>query len=228
MSGIVVLHGGAEFQAASAPMDTEVLLRAGAGPVVVLAGAASPGRDYATATANGVRHFAGLGADASAAPDSRVDLSGTLAALAAARVLVLPGGSPTRLRAVLTGPVGDAVLAVLARGGTVYGASAGAMLLCAWTVLPDSPRRPVVTGLGAVARTVILPHWSGERRDWLTAVGASVPADTRILGLPEASGVLFEGDGPILTLTALGPLPAQLLGTESASLELGVPIPWPD
>lgn len=226
MTGVVCLHGGAEFQLASVPMDTEVLRLAGAGPVVVLAGAASTGRDYAGAAANGVRHFASLGADARAAPDSRVDRAGALAAIADAKVLVLPGGSPSRLRDVLAGDVGEAVLALLARGGVVYGASAGAMLLCAWTVLPDTRGRPVVAGLAAVARTAVLPHWSGGRDDWLKGINAVVPSDTRILGLPEASGVIIEASPAGQTITALGPQPSVLLAPVPARLPLGLPQAW--
>src|SRR5512135_1135300 len=144
-------------------MDADLVRRAGGGPVVVTALAGSIGADYRTATANGVRHFAALGAHpVIAAPDARTDPDGARSAVERARLLVLPGGSPARLAAALRAtPVGGLVTALLAGGALVMGASAGAMLLCAWTVLPDQPDPAgpgVDRGLGAVANALVLPH----------------------------------------------------------------------
>ena len=101
MTGLVCLQGGGEFSPGCVPMDTDLARRAG-GRVVVTALAGTVGRDYRTATDNGVRHFRGLGAtDVVAAPDVREDPEGALAALRTARLLVLPGGSPSRLLAAL-------------------------------------------------------------------------------------------------------------------------------
>lgn len=194
MTGLVCLQGGGEFSAACRDMDAELVRRAG-GRVVVTALAGAPGRDYDTATANGVRHFAALGADVVGAPDARSDPAGAEAALAGARLLVLPGGSPSRLLAALTTtPVGAAVGAVLEDDGVVMGASAGAMVLCPWTVLPDRGRM-VERGLGAVADLLVVPHWTG-RSDWLSVA----PAEGEVLGIAEESGVLVAGG----TLTAVG------------------------
>ena len=59
-------------------------------------------------------------------------------------------------------------------------------------VLPE--RRPVavVPGLGVVPGALVLPHWSGERADWLRAADAVVPAETVLLGVPEGTGVLVR------------------------------------
>lgn len=190
MSGTVCLQGGGEFSAACRPMDTDLVRRAG-GLVVVTALAGAPGLDYDTATAHGVRHFAGLGApDVVGAPDARQD-RGALEVLRSARLLVLPGGSPSRLLDALqqTG-AGQAVSDLLDAGGVVMGASAGAMVLCEWTVLPDRGLQ-VVPGLGLVPGVVVLPHWSGGRPDWLSAVDAVVPPEATVLGIPEESGVLI-------------------------------------
>ncbi len=84
----------------------------------------------------------------------REDEAGALAALRRARLLVLPGGSPSRLLAALQDTaVGELVATLLADGGVVSGSSAGAMVLCDWTVLPDrrGPQGTVVErGLGLV------------------------------------------------------------------------------
>jgi cyanophycinase-like exopeptidase len=197
-------------------MDLDLVRRA-AGRVVVTALAAERGRDYDTATANGVRHFRAVGAgDVLGAPDARDEPAAALELIATARLLVLPGGSPTRLLGALrsTG-VATAVSALLDDGAVVMGASAGAMVLCPWTVLPD--RRAVggpavEAGLGLVGDLLVVPHWSGgsSRGDWLRAIEAVVPATTTVLGIPEESGVLVEGD----VLTAVGRSATRLLHEE--------------
>lgn len=217
MTGTVCLQGGAEFGPLCRAMDADLLLRAG-GPVVVSALAGTPGRDYRTASENGVRHFRELGAqDVVAAPDAREDPEAARAVLARARLLVLPGGSPSRLLDALrsTG-VDDVVSALLADGGVVSGSSAGAMVLGGWTVLPDrrgSSGPAVVRGLGAVPDVLVLPHWSGSgREDWLGAVRTAVPADLVLLGIPEQSGVLVDGE----RMAAVGSAPTELLRTGRA------------
>ena len=222
---MLCLQGGAEFAPGCAPMDADLLLRAGGGPVVVTALAGAPGREYRTAGENGVRHFRGLGArDATVAPDVREDPDGAVAALRRARLLVLPGGSPSRLLdALQSSPVGDLVRSAVEDGVAVLGSSAGAMVLCEWTVLPDrrGPAGPaVVRGLGVVPGVLVVPHWTGERADWLRAVARAVPSGVSVLGLAEQSGVLVE-DGAV---TAVGQSPAALV-TEGRALPVGSSAP---
>ncbi|MEO6204685.1 MAG: Type 1 glutamine amidotransferase-like domain-containing protein [Mycobacteriales bacterium] len=212
----ICLQGGGEFSSGCRAMDADVVRRAG-GRVVVSALAGSPGRDYDTATANGVRHFRAVGAgDVVGAPDARTDPVGALAALSQARLLVLPGGSPSRLLAALhETPVGDLLAKALADEVVVMGSSAGAMVLGSWTVLPD--RRDagglaVVAGLGLAGDVAVIPHWSGgsSRGDWLRALAAHLPGSTALLGVPEESGVLVENG----VLTAVGRTSTRLLGLE--------------
>lgn len=208
VSGIVCLQGGGEFSPGCVPMDAAVLERS-QGPVVVTALAGAVGEDYRTATANGVRYFLELGApDVVAAPDVREDPADGLRALRSAGLLVLPGGSPSRLLDALTSSgAADVVRALLDADGTVVAASAGAMVLCDWTVLPDrrGPERSpvsVVPGLGVVPGILVLPHWSGgsSRGEWLRAIRATVPDDLELVGIPEESGLLVEDRG----MTAVG------------------------
>jgi cyanophycinase-like exopeptidase len=210
----VCLQGGGEFSVGSRAMDADLARRA-AGRVVVTALAGAPGRDYDTATANGVRHFRAVGAgDVVGAPDARTAPDEAAAVVRSARLLVLPGGSPSRLLTALQStPVGELVGALVADDGVVMGASAGAMVLCPWTVLPD--RRSgggmaVEPALGLVPGVVVVPHWSGgsSRGDWLRAIEAAVPEGVEVLGIPEESGVLVEGD----RLTAVGVGPTRLVG----------------
>jgi len=179
-------------------MDADLVRRA-PGRVVVSALAGTVGRDYRTATDNGVRHLRSVGADdVVAAPDVREDRDAALEALAGADLLVLPGGSPSRLLAALQDTGADRVIADrLAAGALLMGSSAGAMVLGAWTVLPDrrGARGPqVVRGLDLVPGVLVVPHWSGRasRDDWLAAIEDEVPDDVVVLGIPEESGVLVE------------------------------------
>lgn len=217
MTGRILLQGGAEFGPACAEMDIALLAagRAALGReprVVVTTLAGAVGRDYETATANGVHYYRSLGAaEVSGAPDVRADAPAALESLALADLVVLPGGSPARLLEALTGtPVGDLLPALLDRDGSISGASAGAMVLAAWTVLPEErgPRGVrVVPGLGLVPGIAVVPHYQAAagpspstRPRWTEAVRAQAGADVAVLALPECSGVLVDDRG----WTALG------------------------
>lgn len=211
---VLCLQGGAEFGPGCRAMDRELLRRTGNGQVVVAALAGAPGAEYRTAGDNGVRHFRALGAaSAVVAPDIREDRRRALDVLRSARLLVLPGGSPSRLLAILqTTPVGALLGELLEDGVVVLGSSAGAMVLCEWTVLPDrrGPSGPaVVRGLGTVPGLLVVPHWNGgsSRGEWLRAIEQTVPPAVQVLGLPEESGVLVED----ATLTAVGQSPTALV-----------------
>jgi cyanophycinase len=220
---VLCLQGGNELTPGCRAMDADLLQRAEGGPVVITALAGAEGREYRTAGDNGVRHFRALGAaDATMAPDVREDREGALAALRRARLLVLPGGSPARLLDVLRStPVGPLLQELLDDGVVVMGSSAGAMVLCDWTVLPDR-RGPkgtaVVRGLGLVPDLAVVPHWSGgsSRGEWLRAIDETVPSGVHVLGLPEESGVLVHDD----ELTAVG-TSATTLVTGGRPLPLG-------
>lgn len=205
----VCLQGGREFSAACREMDEQVLALVD-GPVVVTALAGAPGREYETANDNGVEHYRSLGAEVVGAPDVREDPEAALEVLRTARLLVLPGGSPGRLLTVLQDTaVGALITELLAAGGAVSGASAGAMVLCAWTVLPE--RGPeVAPGLGAVDGLLVLPHYRGDRPEWQRVIDAGVPREVEVLGLPEESGVLVQ-DGQV---TAVGGRPTRLVRAE--------------
>ncbi|MHB8452450.1 MAG: Type 1 glutamine amidotransferase-like domain-containing protein [Mycobacteriales bacterium] len=186
---VLCLQGGGEFGARCRGMDEQLLLRCGSGPVVIAGLAARPGLEYETACANGAGYFARLGArEVRTAPDARTDLPGALAALGAAGLIFLPGGSPRLLLDSLSGPVGELVAERAGAGVPVVGASAGAMVLCEWTALPEGPGAvEVVPGLGLVPGVLVLPHYTPAGPSW------PAPAGVRLLGIPEASGVIVEG-----------------------------------
>jgi peptidase E len=218
MPGLICLQGGGEFSSGCSEMDTQLLVRA-PGPVAVIALASPPGEAYRRTNAHGVSHFRRLGAEVFAVPDPREEELGDT--LRDVGLVVLPGGSPSLLlegfdRTVL----GERLREHVAAGGAVMGASAGAMVLGAWVVLPDSGFR-VAPGLGLVEHVVAVPHWSGPRADWLRAVDGAVE-DAFVLGLPEESGILVENG----QLTAVGRLPTYVV-REGVEVGVGHTIPLP-
>jgi hypothetical protein len=165
-------------------MDAEVLERSPTGEIVVVAGAAAPGLEYDIAGRNAVDHYSRLGdRPVGAAPDPRSDPSGCLAALERAAILILPGGSPRRLLDVLSDDCARALHALHARGGTISGASAGAMVLCAHTMIPG---HGLTRGLGLVPG-VAIPHFDGS--NWWDL---DLPPDVPRWGLPECGGILYS------------------------------------
>ncbi len=194
--GALCLQGGRELTAPCDEMDRAVLDRC-SGTVVVLAGAARPGSDYAGASARTVAHYRRLGADVEVVPDPR---DGHAAALAALHdevgLVVLPGGSPGGLLDVLTvrpssaaSTVAERLVAMWEAGTVISGASAGAMVLCSRTATPDRSGG-LAAGLDLVSG-VAIPHWSpGSERRW------SLP-DSLLWGLPECGGVLIENESMI-------------------------------
>ncbi len=195
MAGTICLQGGREFGSSCRDLDLEVLRRTPLGPIVVLAGAARPGKDYATASRNAARYYGNLGGDpAVPAPDPREDLEGCLEVVAQATLVVLPGGSPTELLRVLT-DVGDGRVGALLRerseaGATISGASAGAMVLCARTWLADTDGS-LADGLGLVPG-LALPHHEPGREG-----RAGTPPELPLWGLPECGGVLVDDAGVV-------------------------------
>ncbi|HUV17669.1 MAG TPA: Type 1 glutamine amidotransferase-like domain-containing protein [Ilumatobacteraceae bacterium] len=194
-NGAICLQGGRELTPRCDEMDRAVLERC-SGAVVVLAGAARPGSDYAGASARTVAHYRRLGVTVEVVPDPRDDHAAALAALGdGTGLIVLPGGSPGGLLDVLTTrPAGsptiaERLVALWSAGTAISGASAGAMVLCAHTATPDRSAG-LADGLDLVPG-VAIPHWSpGAERRW------SLP-DTLLWGLPECGGVLIDGGSMI-------------------------------
>jgi putative intracellular protease/amidase len=202
--GLICLQGGNELTPACRDMDALLLDAAGGGPVAVLPLANDLGREYDTTAAEAVRHFTALGASGVLVADPGKPHE----AANDAAFLYLPGGSPDRLRKALVGTeLGDAVLrAAQDPDRVVAGSSAGAMLLCAWTLLRENGMH-AGSGLGAVPDFAVVPHYDGPRPDWeplLLAKGVD------LLGIPEASGVLLDGED----VTAVGAAPSTLITAE--------------
>src|SRR5437588_5089588 len=206
---VVCLQGGNELTDACRDMDRHLLERAGPGPVVVVPLASEPGADYTRTGANATRYFGALGADVMVAADARNDAAAAAEAVATAAMVVLTGGSPRRLRDALdaTG-LGDHIRSRWQTGALVMGSSAGAMVACEVTLLPKWRGNPDSgPGLGLVTGHVVVPHYDGKRGGWVD-VGLSVAPV--VLGIPECSGVVVEGD----LLTAGGVAPSVRITAE--------------
>lgn len=210
MSGDVCLQGGAELQPGCESMDAVMLLGPDGGPrrVLVAPFAGRPGRERTTAGDNARQWYAALGAaDITVSLDESDGFAEALTdeRLGAAGLLVLPGGSPSRLLEALA-PHAEALRDAVASGLAVSGASAGAMVLCRFTMLPG-PKPRVVPALGLVPVDLVLPHYGGGQ-GWLDAARPSLPAKPLVLGLPERSGVVVAPDG---TRRAVGVDPVTVL-----------------
>jgi cyanophycinase-like exopeptidase len=197
MKAEICLQGGAEFRPGCEPMDAALLRLPDGAPrrVLVLPFAGRPGRERELAGANAERWYRALGAtQVQVVLREDDDVRGALAGLAGTGLVVLPGGSPAQLLESLqpfAGELRDAV----ERGTAISGASAGAMVLCAWTVLPGGTPH-VVPALGVVPVDLVLPHFSGNA-SWLGPARKVLLEAAVVLGIPERSGALVATDGSL-------------------------------
>lgn len=198
MTGALCLQGGAELGDDCRPMDAAVLDAAPDGPVVVVPLAPAPGFERRTTGQHATRYYSSLSAREVVVSEDADDIR-------AAGLVVIPGGSPARLlNALRDNGIDVALLDLLARGGAVSGASAGAMVVGPVTVLPERGRPQVVAGLG-LSPYAVIPHWSGAS-GWLDVLHAEAP-DVPVLGIPEQSGLLLAGGSE----RALGAAPVARL-----------------
>jgi cyanophycinase-like exopeptidase len=189
-------------------MDTDLLARAPHGPVVVLPLASSRGSDYSRTADNAARYLTELGAEVAVPGDPRRDAAPALALVGEAGMIVLTGGSPRRLRDGLVDTGLDAAIHTASRrGALVMGASAGAMVACTTTLLPQwRGKLESGAGIGLVDEYVVVPHFDGKRTAWVREALANAGA---VLGIPECSGVLVDSG----ELTAVGVAPSTLITT---------------
>lgn len=184
--GALCLQGGAEFGDGCREMDAAVLDVAPAGAVAIVPLAAAPGFERRTTGEHASSYYRSL-------TDRDIVVTEDADTVRTAALVVLPGGSPSRLLNALQAKGIDAALRdLLARVGAVSGASAGAMVLGPLTVLPERGRAVVAAGLG-LSPYCVVPHWTGDDR-WVDALRRRSP-DVTVLGLPEQTGVLITADG---------------------------------
>lgn len=228
MSGPVVLHGGGEFEAGDEACISAVLAlaaeRAGARPIRIAvvptaAARSSPGRSGAHGvTAYGrvarrdgliLESEVPLVVDAASAADPVL-----AARLAAADIVVFPGGDPDLIVTIMPGTAAWAAIASAhAAGATLAGSSAGAMALAPWTWTPGGG----LPGLGIVPGLVVVPH--ADAASWASSLdrfGAWVPVGVGLLGVAERTAAItldpttdpvvwqVAGEGEVRWLAARG------------------------
>ena len=108
--------------------------------------------------------------------------------IASADLVVLPGGDPDLIPAVLPDTLAwRAILAARARGAAVWGASAGAMALGAWCPTPGGG----VPGLGLVPLLAVVPHFRVGTS--VVPLRAQAPAGLGLLALAERTALVGSG-----------------------------------
>lgn len=225
MTGPVLLQGGAEMRPACIGMDLELISLAPAGDLVVVLGAATPGGDHDRSAQRALTYYRKLVDDrtVTVAPHPQVDLDGCETVVRAAAVVVLPGGSPSRLLAGLHGDgsrLAHLLLQLHRDGAALSGASAGAMVLHERLVRPDAPGgADVVDGLGLVPGLAMV-HDSGGDRDWRDPRDPDGPR----WGLPEAGGVLIHDE----MIRAVGRGRPRLVSHGRDITLDRLPVPWRD
>ncbi len=201
----ILLVGGDEFRPAGAAMDYRILELTGkARPRVAIIPTAAASENPQLAAANGIRHFAGLGADAYPVDViRRADAENPRLAtqVDAADVIYFTGGSPEHLYATLADSLLlQAVTAAADRGAIWAGSSAGAMALGAVMRRP-SAGSPVSPALNIIPNVLTLPHHERSDPQAVSAqLSGSDYAGLIALGIDGATGLLLEPGGA----TALG------------------------
>lgn len=198
MTGVICLQGGNEFTPDCREMDRAWLARVPAGVVGIAPLACAAGVEYRTAAHNGAEYLRDLGvADIIAVPEPNLALDRAVRAILDAAIVVIPGGSPIRIRRRVVGTaIGGALRAHLAGAGTVVGASAGAMVL-GGLMLRSGDDMQVHRGLAAVPDVLILPHYDQRRSAVVDKVAARISETMTILGIPGCAGALYDDGGPV-------------------------------
>jgi cyanophycinase-like exopeptidase len=218
--GLLLLHGGGEAMPGDEPTALEALRLTPAAPGAGTSGAAAirvvilplatargdPHRTTAHVTAflAGVAHAHALEIDLAEAPViDRASADDPIACgrLAAADLIVIPGGDPDMLPTVLPGSgAWRAIVAARRRGAVIWGASAGAMALAEWCWTAGGG----VAGLSMVPGVVVAPHVPDPSATaWLRRLD-SRPSGLGILTLAERTAIV-------------GPLGLDVSGADPAS-----------
>jgi cyanophycinase len=204
--GPLVLCGSGEFTSAMAEVDRAILAGIGSRQVRVAIVPTAAGLEDTPRSwiANGIAHFAALGAETTGVMVlSRADAEDPRhgAAVANADWIYFSGGKPGYLVDTLCGtPFWSAVLARHRAGAVLAGSSAGAMMFGSRTIhFPDgldesgSPRRVAVReAFGLLPGILVAPHFDAfpiERwRTWANIW----PDGHRMLGIDEDTAIVEE------------------------------------
>ncbi len=186
MPGQLILAGGDEFRPGCEEMDTAILRASGAEAprVLILPTAAVTGPQKAAN--DGVRHFSGLGAQASqlmVLDRGHADDEEVVRAVSEASVVYFTGGDPDHLLATLQGSrLLEYLQAALSNGAIVGGSSAGAMVMGSMMKRPSSGQW--VQGLGIAQAPAVLPHHERSDPDGVALdLSRTAPPGLKVLGI---------------------------------------------
>jgi cyanophycinase len=196
---LLVLNGGDEFKPGNDPQDRLLAAAAQGGPAFVVPTAAARQRpDLAVTHAR--RWFGEMGLGLKELPIlKRTDArSAEVLALAeTGRLFYLLGGDPGLVVTVLENtPAWAAIVRAWAGGAALAGSSAGAMALCAATLVratwPDRTKRRPRAALGVVPGVAVLPHYDAFGQRWVESAQEAAP-ELVLLGLDERTAAVWDG-----------------------------------
>lgn len=203
MPGPVALVGAGEFLPVMADLDRQLLAVAGPSRprVAILPTASYPDGDdvFLRWAAMGVEHFRSLGAEVEAvlvrtAADAWDPANAQ--AVGEADLIYLSGGKPDHLLRVLAGsPLWAAALAAHARGATLAGCSAGAMVLagCQVRFRRRLPFRPGWDeALRIVPGVAVLPHYDRFPEAFAAVLALQAPKGIAVLGIDEDTALIGQ------------------------------------
>ena len=223
MQGVLALTGGDELHPGNEKQDRFLVEHSPRGPAYVLATANSKHPDMAVEMCR--RWFSGLGKEVQELKvRSREDAdSAEMAKLAAqGGMFYLVGGNPGRIAEILRGSlVWQAIHAAWRKGSALGGSSAGAMVLCRWTLVDGHP----VEALDVVHESAVLPHYNTFGQTWASSARAVLPRDTWLLGLDERTAmVLHQGKWQVMGAGSLTVLRGDSKWSVASGREVELPI----
>lgn len=188
MTGLLALVGGREHTPGCEPIDDAVLASCRADtPLVTVVPLASSWRTRPRTVGLAVAWWECRGARVLVAPP---DPDRAARVVAAADVVVLPGGAPDRLhRNLATSPVGSRVLARWRAGAALVGSSSGAMVLGDWRQSVVPPFR-VDEGFGELHHVAVAPHHDLAVPRAVAGLRSWTHPHAIIVGIDEATGLV--------------------------------------
>jgi len=197
--GFLGLIGGDEFHPGNEPQD-EILAAAardGQQAFVVATAAARSRPEMAVRQAQ--RWFRRFGVDLAELPvytKTQAHNPALAEAAANATFFYIAGGDPGLVASLLRdSPVGGAMVAAWRNGAVLAGSSAGAMALCAHSLVrqsfPGHTERRAVPGLAVVPDSALLPHHNTFGSQWFTSARAALP-DAVLIGVDERTCALWR------------------------------------
>ncbi len=198
MPGLLALVGGDEFKPGNEEQDRLLAGAAGRGPAYVIPTAAARGGPD-QAVAHATRWFGTLGlrleelrvlkrTDANSKPLAEQARAGGF--------FYLVGGDPGHVAEVLReSRVWSAIFEAWQDGAVLAGSSAGAMALCAHSLIrrtwPNRFERRPTDALGVVPDSAVLPHFDTFGHRWIESAQRELPGVT-LIGIDERSAAVWQ------------------------------------